>query len=43
MSHSQTDGYLITGLIIYLQRNFKFVSVLGFGCTLIGTWNFFLG
>lgn len=26
-----------------LRRNFHFVSVLGFGCTLIGTWEYFLG
>ena len=26
-----------------LRRSFKFAWVLGFGCTLIGTWNFFLG
>ncbi|KAK4539385.1 hypothetical protein LTR36_010986 [Oleoguttula mirabilis] len=31
------------GRVQELQRNFKFVSVLGFGCTLIGTWEFFLG
>ncbi|KAK3117248.1 hypothetical protein LTR53_001583 [Teratosphaeriaceae sp. CCFEE 6253] len=31
------------GRVQELRRNFKFMSVLGFGCTLIGTWNFFLG
>ena len=25
------------------QRNFQYISVLGFGCTLIGTWEFMLG
>lgn len=39
-------AYLATPMLLTdktTQRNFKFVSVLGFGCTLIGTWNFFLG
>ncbi|KAK0272015.1 hypothetical protein LTR35_013185 [Friedmanniomyces endolithicus] len=31
------------GRVQELRRNFKFMSVLGFGTTLIGTWNFFLG
>ncbi|KAK3071268.1 hypothetical protein LTR53_008950 [Teratosphaeriaceae sp. CCFEE 6253] len=34
---------LAAAAIDHAQRNFQFMSVLGFGCTLIGTWNFLLG
>ena len=37
------DKNYIHCLTNHKQRNFQYISVLGFGCTLIGTWEFALG
>lgn len=40
--HAPSFRRLIPVSLVFYQRNFKFASIVGFGCTLIATWEVIL-